>query len=232
MSVDVSRLVITDKNKRSEFKVFNTSPEVQSIRVSFIEKIMDEDGGIKNVEFSPTSAADHIRIGPRMGKNLGPKDSQKFRLRAKLNKLADGEYRSHLLFESMNPPKEETKPGIHVKPNIRYSIPVIIRKGEVSAQIAITDAKIAKDEEQKPIVEFNVIREGNRSVYGDIDIYQINQGKAELVSTTAGEAIYTDVSLRKFTIPLEQAVNASSRLKIVFRENPDFGGDQTAETII
>ena len=232
MSVDVQRLIITDNNKRSEFKVFNTSAEVQSIRVSFIEKIMDENGGVKNVEFSPTSAADYIRIGPRIGKNLGPKDFQKFRLRAKLSKLADGEYRSHLLFESMNPPKEETKPGIHIKPNIRYSIPVIIRKGDLNAQIAIKDVALSHNEQKQQVVEFNITRNGNRSVYGNIDIYQIVQGKDQLLKTSVGEAIYTDVKQRKFSIPLEQAINSNSELKIIFSENPDFGGDQTAETVV
>lgn len=231
MSVSEQRIMITDKSKRSEFKVYNTSPEVQSIRVSLIEKAMDENGGVKTIESTTTSAAGYIRIGPRVGKNIAPKDFQTFRLRAKLNQLADGEYRSHLLFESMNPPKDETKPGIHVKPNIRYSIPVIIRKGQLSAEIAIKDAILGENEQKQPTIAFNVTRNGNRSIYGDIDIYQIVAGKEQLIASDKNHAIYTDVKQRKFTITLNEAIS-DTELKIVFRENPEFGGDQTAETTI
>ncbi|NQZ10566.1 MAG: hypothetical protein HRT35_25725 [Algicola sp.] len=227
LSVNKPRILMTDKHKRAEFKVFNTSAQVQTLRVSLIEKQMDEMGDIKTVEVSATSAAGFLRVGPRVGKNIGPKDFQKFRVRAKLNKMPKGEYRSHLLVESMNPPTEETKPGIFVKPNIKYSIPIIIRHGDLHAEVAISNAKVSEK-----LLTFEMSRMGDRSVYGDFTFYQVTDGKTTELTQLVGQAIYTDTNKRLFVIDLEQSPTKGSQLKIVFKENPEFGGDSQTQTIV
>ncbi|MCJ8271761.1 MAG: hypothetical protein MJK04_20470 [Psychrosphaera sp.] len=236
LSVNKPRILMTDKNKRAEFKVFNTSAQVQTLRVSLIEKQMNEMGDIKTVEVSLTSAADFLRIGPRVGKNIGPKDFQKFRVRAKLNKMPKGEYRSHLLVESMNPPTEETKPGIFVKPNIKYSIPIIIRHGDLHAEVAISNAKLSEtvleNADKQTVLTFEMSRIGDRSVYGDFTFYQVTDGKATELTQLVGQAIYTDTDKRLFEINLELPPTKGSQLKIVFKENPEFGGDSQTQTIV
>ncbi len=240
LSVNKPRILMTDKNKRAEFKVFNTSAQVQTLRVSLIDKQMDELGGIKTVEVSPTSAADFLRVGPRVGKNIGPKDFQKFRVRAKLKKMPKGEYRSHLLVESMNPPSEETKPGIFVKPNIKYSIPIIIRHGDLHAKVAISDAKLSEkpsengseNSAKQTVLSFEMSRVGDRSVYGDFTLYQVTNGKAIELTQLVGQAIYTDTNKRQFAIDLEQPPAKGSQLRIEFKENPEFGGNSQTQTVV
>lgn len=236
LSVSEPRIVMTDKNKRAEFKVFNTSAEVQSLRISLIDKQMDESGGIKTVENSNTSAADYLRVGPRVGKSISPKDFQKFRVRAKLNKMAPGEYRSHVLVESMSPPTEETAAGIHIKPNIKYSIPIIIRHGELNAQVAISNARVteqaSENGEKQTVFAFDMSREGDRSVYGNFVLYQVKNNQTTELSKLAGQAIYTDINKRQFSIRLEEPMAAGSQLKIEFKEDPEFGGDSHTHSTI
>ncbi len=236
LSVSEPRILMTSDNKRDEFKVFNTSSEIQTLRISLIDKQMDESGGIKTVENSASSAADYLRVGPRVGKNINPKGFQKFRVRAKLKKMPVGEYRSHLLVESMNPPKEETKAGIHIKPNIKYSIPIIVRNGELNAQVAISNARMTENTlengEKQNLLAFDMSREGDRSVYGDFSLYQLQDGNKTLLKTLVGQAIYTDVNKRQFTIELPQSLDLGSELTIEFIENPEFGGDSHTQTTI
>ncbi|MFT4929113.1 MAG: P pilus assembly chaperone PapD [Phenylobacterium sp.] len=236
LSVNKPRILMTDKNKRAEFKVFNTSPDIQTLRISLIDKQMDEQGEIITVEGSQTSASDFLRVGPRVGKNIDPKGFQKFRVRAKLSKMPAGEYRSHLLVESMNPPTEQSKAGISVKPNIKYSIPIIIRHGELNAEVAISNAqlseKVSDNGEKQTTLAFDMTRIGDRSVYGDFAVYQVTGDETILIKALVGQAIYTEVEKRQFSIELLTAPPAGSQLKLEFKENPEFGGDSQAHTLI
>lgn len=232
LSVNEPRIVLTDKNKKGEFKVYNTSNEMQSFRVTLVDKAMDTLGNIKTVETSPTSAINFLRVGPRMGKNIAPKQFQKFRIRAKMSKIPEGEFRSHLLVEPMTPPSEESAAGIHIKPNIKYSIPVIIRKGDLHAEVGIKNINTSVHESGQSIIEFDLIRTGNRSVYGDIKIYQELNQTDNLIKEVIGQAIYTDISSRKFTLLLPLKVKSGTNLKIKYVENPEFGGDAKAELSI
>lgn len=232
LSVNVPRIVISDKTRTGEFKVYNTYDEVQSFRISLIDKQMDSEGNIKTVASSPTSAAKLLRVGPRMGKSIAPKDFQKFRLRAKTSKLTDGEYRSHLLIEPMTPPKEKTTPGVHVRPNIKYSIPIIVRHGDLQASVKIENISFNKIDATNATIQFELHRVGNRSLYGDIEIRVVNNTKEELIKSIKGQAIYTDITSRQFKIDLASRSLKSKQLKIVFKENPEFGGNSQTQALI
>ncbi|WP_028865528.1 hypothetical protein [Psychromonas aquimarina] len=232
LSVKEPRIVLTDKNKKGEFKVYNTSDKTLSFRVSLIEKQMDGKGNIKTVSTSLTSAGDYVRVGPRMGKNIAPKDYQKFRLRAKFSKMPEGEFRSHLLIEPITPPTEETAPGIHLKPTIKYSIPLILRHGQLQANVSINNARVIVNEKNQSVVQFDLLREGERSVYGDVQVFMLQDNKEILLTSINSQAIYTDINSRKFSINLQKKLEKNTQLKILFKENPEFGGDSQAQSIL
>lgn len=236
LSVSEPRIVMSEKQKRAEFQIFNTADHVQSLKISLIDKVMNEKGEIKTVEFADSSAKDYLRVGPRVGKNINPKAFQSFRIRAKVNKMPIGEYRSHLLVESMEPPKEETDPGVHIKPNIKYSIPIIVRNGDLMADVSIDSVQVTQingeNGQDQTEVAFNLNRSGNRSVYGDFILYEVQAGQAIKLKTMPGQAVYTDIEKRRFKTLLNQPLSTGSELKIEFKEDPEFGGDsQTSHRI-
>lgn len=52
------------------------------------------------------------------------------------------------------------------------AIPVIIRVGDLNVKVSISDVNLVIDD--NPTLSFKMYREGNKSSYGDIDIYYIN----------------------------------------------------------
>ena len=132
LSVNKPRIMLDAKHNRDEFRIFNPTKEFQTYRLGIIDMQMDELGNINEVESLEHSARQLLRVGPRMGKNIAPDLYQSFRVMLKRKGLEQGEFRSHILMESLLPPAEENQ-GVVVRPNIRYSIPVIIRHGDLNA---------------------------------------------------------------------------------------------------
>lgn len=119
--------------------------------------------------------------------------------------LPEGEYRTHMVFQTLPEQKANIldelasdEVGVSVQPIIEISIPVIIRHGSLQAGIRLEDANLMDDK-----MKFTLKREGNRSVYGDVEIF-INSGpqKDTRVGFVRGLAVYYPNSLRYMAIPL------------------------------
>ena len=154
--------------------------------------------------------------------------------------LAEGEYRSHLVFRSL--PKQEQledKPNekniaMTFNPILEVTIPVIVRHGNLTAALSFSDINITTDSNNEQIITLTMNRSGNRSVYGDINIWwQKNDGEETRVAAAKGVSVYFPNAIRIFSLAaeIEQKIEGG-KLRIQYIEDPSYGGDITAESVV
>jgi hypothetical protein len=112
---------------------------------------------------------------------------------------------------------------IQIIPIYGISIPIIVRKGNVTATAALANVRIGKDNEG-PTLEFDMNRSGNRSLFGEVHVTK--PGVSEPLHVSKGIAIYPEISQRVVSIPLSPALAAQVRGEIVisYYEAPEAGG--------
>jgi hypothetical protein len=216
-----TRVVFEGRARTGELTLLNIGKQVATSRISFTHFRMLENGDLKEIEQPAESdaVADNlIRYSPRQV-TLEPNVSQTIRLQLrKPEKLADGEYRSHLLFRAV--PPEGAIPGnvvesegkkvegysIRLTPIYGVSIPVIVRQGQTSVKATLTDLSVQPPAKagDPPILQVKIRREGNQSIYGNLQVTFIpSSGKEQVVGTLNGLAVYTPIPDRIVRITLQ-----------------------------
>jgi hypothetical protein len=135
--------------------------------------------------------------------------------------LKDGEYRSHLYFRAekevsalgMNTTQSDTtKMSVSITPVFGISIPVIIRNGNLDYKMSLSDAALTAVNDTISNLSFSINRSGNRSSYGNLRAEFIPAvGKPFDVGLANGVGVYTDLSVRKFSMLIRN--RAEQRLK-------------------
>ena len=210
------RIVFEGNKQREEITLANTGQDTAHYSISFLQYKMSDDGSFEEVtEPVPGQkfADPYVRFFPR-SVELAPGESQVVRMQLRrMPEMEDGEYRSHLYFRAI--PKEKplgeqdvlsdnTTIGIRLTPIFGISIPVIVRVGDISSKIVLSDLHLQKGEKQQPpLLKVVINREGNQSVYGDLTVEYISPGGKHFdVGIVKGIAVYTPNSLRRFSMPL------------------------------
>lgn len=209
------RIVFEGSKQREEITLANTGQDTAYYSISFLQYHMTDDGSFEEItEPKPGQqfAEPFLRFFPR-SIQLAPGESQVVRMQLRrLPNMADGEYRSHLYFRAVPDEKplgeedilaDSTAIGIRLTPIFGISIPVIVRVGNVSSKVVISDLALQKEENQPPALKIVLNREGNQSVYGDLSVdYTGTDGKQINVGLVKGIAVYTPNVFRRFTMPL------------------------------
>ncbi len=157
--------------------------------------------------------------------------------------LESGGYRSHIYFRSEPDKKplgeeESIKDSTSITVNLvavfGISIPVIIRVGESTTQVNLSDASFELKKDSIPSLKVTFNRTGNMSVYGDISVDHISlQGKVTRIGIVKGLAIYTPNLVRQFNLVLDKNAGIDyhkGRLHIVYTTQPDAKSVKIAET--
>jgi hypothetical protein len=240
-----TRIVLEDGSRFVTVTVRNTGDATGRYKIEVVDASMDENGGIKIREDGSKeefSAINILSLSPS-NMTLNADESQVVRLLVK-NKdaLPDGEYRSHLqvkmtesdLNPETNKPNEGT--GIAIKSKITTVIPVIVRKGQTSFNVAINDAKLMSgggDNKQAPEVKVGMSMSGNRSVLGDIKVTHIaTDGKETQLAFLQGIAIYRGVTKRNQNVSLTvpEGVNIrTGKLRVDFLSQENEGSHVLSE---
>jgi hypothetical protein len=210
------RVVFDGPEKTQEITLANGGSDSAKYIVSIVQMRMKEDGSFEVItEPDPGQnfADKYLRFYPR-SVNLAPKESQTIKIQlVKTDKLAPGEYRSHIYFRAVpavkplgnNESLQDTTSVIAtLTPVFGITIPVIVRIGETTGQVTLSDLSVEKvnDTTSKCKMTFN--RTGNASVYGDIFItYTSPSGTVTKVATVKGIAVYTPNSIRRFDCKLD-----------------------------
>ena len=158
--------------------------------------------------------------------------------------LPSGEYRSHMLIQSLPPEGAgrdlEVQEGgdirIQLVPVLGVSIPIIVRHGKLSSEITLSELDLVKASEQPDSVQlltFKINREGTQSVFGDTVVkFKSSKGEELEVGRINGLAVYVPNKSRTMRIPLhapEGVVLKSGNFHIIYREDADSGDAIFAE---
>jgi len=218
LMVSPTRVVFEGRTRSARITLANTGDATGRYRISFLQRQMTDSGELAEVkEGTPGMYADDlVRFSPREV-TLPPGQSQVVRLLLrKKSGLQDGEYRSHLLFQSLPDPtttsiqtltdKSTDKLQIQLIPIVGVSIPVIVRQGSLQASAKLTNLQFhpAKDSKQPTQLTLTLSREGDRSLYGDFRVMFTPEGGSPLmVGQVSGLAIYTPNMQRKVSLNLQ-----------------------------
>jgi hypothetical protein len=231
--------VVLEGNKRSmDMNLSNTGGDTATYAISFVQIRMREDGGFEQItEPDPGQrfADRFLRYFPRQV-TLGPNESQTVKVQLlRSNELTAGEYRSHFYFRAI--PKEKplgekekavldsTSFSVRLTPIFGISIPAIIRVGESTMKVTLSDLAFKYQNDTIPLFTFNFNRTGNMSVYGDIAVdYVSSDGKVTRVGIANGVAVYTPNTIRRFQMNLIKTPGIdykSGRLKVSYSAPSD-----------
>jgi len=248
-----TRIVFEGRARTAQISLLNRGSTAATYRISLINMRMTEDGGFKEIdEPAPGEQfADRlIRYAPRQVV-LAPGESQAVRLLLRKPRgLEPGEYRSHLLLRaipSQNIGKsvekrssDDTGISVVLVPIFGVSIPVIVRHGDLTATVSLTDltlaAAVGQSKEER--ISFRINRDGDRSVLGDLTVtYFPNGGKADelVVARVTRLAVYTPNASRTVIMALrfpDGVTLGHGRLHVAFRESLEDGAALLGEAEI
>lgn len=216
--VSPKRLVFDGNKKNLEINLANTGTDTSRYLVSIMEIRMKEDGSfeeIKEPDAGQNFSSKYLRFFPR-SVSLGPNEAQTIKVQlVKADKLAPGEYRSHIYFRAIPKEKplgenaEQTKDSsivVKLTPVFGITIPAIIRVGESNTKVNFTDAAFNIVGDTIPRINMSINRTGNMSTYGNILVDLVaNNGTTTQVGSANGVAVYTPNTLRRFAFDLDKS---------------------------
>ena len=245
-----TRIVFDGRTRTAQVDLVNTDDQTATYRIGFTHRRMSETGSLSNIDTplpEELFADSMLRYSPRQVV-LAPGAGQSVRLLLRRPEgLADGEYRSHLVFErvpdapvasapvvaegsAQDAVAPSAKPGalmdIKLTALVNVSIPVIVRQGVTNASVAITTPRLEKVVPGgQPLIAFTVERSGNRSVYGDLTaFYTPPGGKPKIVAQASGIAVYAPYPLRHVKLPVAADAGVAldqGLLRVEFRARPE-----------
>ena len=227
------RLVFEGRTRMAEVSLANQSDKRITYDISFMHLRMNANGSLQEIKDADPGAqfADGLlRFTPRRVV-LEPRQTQsvRFQLR-KPEGLADGEYRSNVVFRVV-PSTKEPEAGkadelaISLVPVYGISIPVFVRQGKVSVKASISEIAVNAEAEKAPRMSFQIDRDGGKSVYGNIRVELLRKARAPLdVGKLNGAAVYLPLATRPRSIPLDlpkglQLRGATLRVRFVDAED-------------
>lgn len=230
--------IVLNGSRGTEIILSNIGDDVATYRMSVELRRMKSDGSLDDVAEAndrEKTAQAMILYAPRRV-TIAPNEPQTIRIAARAPAgLADGEYRAHLLFRAVPPPRPVTRQAevkgvsFELIPIYGVTIPVVIRLGNLSAKVGIANVALAKSN-GKPAVSLDLTRAGDRSVFGDVRVFKV--GIKNPIAIQRGVAIYTEIETRHMLIPLDPALAASAAgpVTVDFVETTDNGPVSLAET--
>ncbi len=234
LAVVPHRVVFQGRDRAAEVMLRNDGSTSATYRVLIKEMVMLPSGRLDDRTKGPAeiTAADLVRMTPRQVE-LKPGEVQmvRFQLR-KPAELAEGEYRSHVLFQAVpaadvpEPETAATEQALSFKltPIFGITIPIIVRHGNLKAQLAISKAQASPPEKAEApwTLAFSLERRGNSSVLGDLKV-QVEKGgqlqRGLVLSQMKGIGIYTGLEAREIRLALDPAKRDAlkgAQLKITF----------------
>ncbi len=190
LMINPTRLVFEGRTRSGRLELLNNGTEDVTYRISLVNRRMNEDGKFsaidtKDKDFKTEQGehfADNMLVFSPPQVTLTPGSSQIIRIAwHRPGELADGEYRSHILFSQVPASNssssiETTQKGsdgknitIKLTPLIGATIPIILRQGVLSVETTLTNLVFTPHKnEQEPTLGLVITRTGERSAYGDL----------------------------------------------------------------
>ena len=242
------RVVFEGQKRTQDLNLANTGIDTAKYNVSIIQYRMREDGSFEEIttpDAGQNFADKNLRFFPRTV-TLAPNEAQVVKMQVtRADQLSPGEYRSHIYFRAVPKQtalgtepvkKDSTAIGVRLIPIFGITIPVIIRVGESTTKVNLSDVKLEIINDTIPRLQFTFNRSGNMSVYGDILVEHISPSTViTQVGTVRGIAVYTPNSSRRFQMELDNKAKIdfrSGNLKITYTSQSDTKTEKYAEAIL
>ena len=244
------RRVVFEGNKRSmDLNLANIGNDTATYAISLVQIRMTDEGTFETItepDEGQMFASPYLRYFPR-SVTLGPNESQTVKIQlVKTGNLQPGEYRSHFYFRAVpvqKPLGEEEEvisdpSSISVKltPIFGITIPAIIRVGQPSVKVTLTDLALVHQNDTIPRLQMTFNRSGNYSVYGDIAVDHVSpSGTVTRVGTANGVAVYTPNNRRRFEFSLVNTEGLDlrgGRLIITYSAPSDVKPERYAEAVL
>ncbi len=232
------RRVVFEGTKRSqELNLANTGKDTAKYNVSILQYRMKEDGSFQEItvpDEGQNFADKFIRFFPRTV-TLAPNEAQVVKMQLiKTDQMQPGEYRSHVYFRAVpkqtalgteEKVKDSTAIGVKLIPIFGITIPVIIRSGESTMKVNLSELKLEIQNDTIPRLQIAFNRTGNMSVYGDLLVEHISsKAVTTKVGIVKGIAVYTPNTVRRFQMDLDPKMKVdyhSGTLKVTFSAQSD-----------
>jgi P pilus assembly chaperone PapD len=211
LMVSPTRIVFEGNERTKQVNLINNGSETSRYRISFVRRKMTGDGKFVEVAKNEPGmySEDIVRFSPRQV-TLQPGQSQTVRLMLRKKRdMQDGEYRSHMLFQSLPDPAvtdinklaDNNSTGLTVQliPVVGITIPVIVRQGKLSSTVSLSDFELkqANTVKAETTLSLKINRKGNSSAYGDFRVYFTPKGgEPVVVAQVNGVAVYTPLASR------------------------------------
>ncbi len=230
--------IVLNGSRGTEIVLSNIGDDVATYRISVELRRMKEDGSLEDVAAAndkENTARAMILYAPRRV-TIAPNEPQTIRISARAPQgLPDGEYRAHLLFRAVPPPRPVTAPkevkgiAFELIPIYGVTIPVVIRMGNLQAKVGIANVQLT-NQSGKPAVALDLTRAGDRSVFGDVRVFK--PGVKDPIAIQRGVAVYTEIGTRHVVIPVKEdfAAAAAGPVTVDFVETSEAGPVSMAET--
>jgi hypothetical protein len=235
--VTPTRIVFEGNTRLADVTLINTGDKPATYRIALVQRRMTELGGIEPADVAEPGelfATGLVRFSPSQIV-LKPQECQTVRLQLRLPAdLPAGEYRSHLQFsgvpDAIGPAADGTEVktggiGVKLRPIYGVSIAVIIRRGDLNAQLKLSDLKYTPPAADQPaLLSFSMNRTGTCSTYGDLVVsLKTADGKSQIVGRMDGVAVYYPNPLRRaimrLTIPPGTVTAGASVLLGYFKQD-------------
>ena len=242
------RVVFEGQKRTQDLNLANTGIDTATYNISITQYRMREDGSFEDIttpDAGQNFADKNLRFFPRTV-TLAPNEAQVVKMQViRADQLTPGEYRSHIYFRAVPKQsalgteeikKDSTSIGVRLIPIFGIKIPVIIRVGESTTKVNLSDVKLEIINDTIPRLQFTFNRTGNMSVYGDILVEHISPTTIiTQVGTVRGIAVFTPNSVRRFQMELDTKAKVdfrSGNLKITYTSQSDTKIEKYAEAVL
>lgn len=249
------RVVIDGRREIATIGLYNKTINEGDYEILLQDMIMTPDGqltlfdnGVSEADKARVrTASGFLRYSPRRVTLRGG-ESQTIRMMARADgEIPDGEYRSHFL--ALSVPRdvddgfsiddalsggEPGGIGVTIRPRFGISIPVIVRIGQTTLQVGLSDPQIVTMPDGTKALGITIDRSGTRSAFGDLVVTA--RGAGEPIALARGIGVYPEVDQRKVLLPLNPQTDprflASGVQWTVTYTDDDFEpGAELAETV-
>jgi len=177
--ISPTRIVFDQRDRAHTVTVINTGKVTTAYRIALVDNLQQTSGKYQRLKPEQQieghfSATRMLRYTPKQVR-LKPGERQKVRLSLrKPPHLLPGEYRSHLEFKELPNPipldSSSNQPKIQVFMLTGFTIPVLVRHGNVMVTAVISDVKFVKNKNSW-YTAVQLQRQGNYSTFGKLNIY-------------------------------------------------------------
>jgi hypothetical protein len=215
-SISTYRIYLDSEHREQKFMVKNRDAAQEKCDISFDYVAYSE--GAENKKLSEDEKAalsapaiKRLRYSPRQF-SIKPKSTQyvAFTYKRQIND-EPAEYRTYVNIKCIAQSKPGVE-GINLSPTIVHSVPLIIRTGRSTDLTA--DLVYSQIKQQQNGITFRLENQGDRSVYGDINLFDANGDVLEILQKNV--VIYPEMKYKDFSFSFTSPIRKN--MKVEFQE--------------